>query len=802
MINGKIFLLITTSIALCAPGAAWAQSEEAEYTGDIVVTARKRDETSIAVPVVLTAVSGAELERRAINNADSLARLVPGLTISEGGGTVQGGTIALRGVAGPDTNPLGDQAVSFNIDGVQVAKASVRRLGFMDVEQVEVLKGPQALFFGKNSPGGIISFRTADPTPQFAAKASLGYEFNAHEWRGEGFVAGPLTDTLGARLAFYGSDMRGWVKSLVPEDSLLPPVHRYGPRGREIALRGTLKFEPNDTFSARLKVAYGHAKNAGPNYNAQIVACPFGTQQLTGIISDCKADERNNRTDNFGTSFTPYEPKFGDGHTFAKQDQVLAGLEMNYALSDAIQLTSVTGLYWTKFRSAEHYTRYPVDPILMFGFNFGLPMLPSYLRYSNREISQELRASSDFDGPLNFTVGGIYSDTRASDGAHSFINSSDPFEIQQTFLVQNGTAYSVFGQGRFDVTPELELSAGGRYSHEKKSVPLALGDFTASRDTPMTPYTLPDNKISFNNFSPELTATYRPTQRLTLFTSYKHGFLSGGYNSSSSIPGLQINYGPQKIKGFEAGVKAALLDGSLRVNLSAYSYKVSGLQVTSFVAGPTGVVGTIRNAGGVRTKGVEFDMNYRTPVEGLTLSAAVNYNHARYTDYFGPCWGGQSQAQGCNYLAPGDGSARPVLPGENGNVQDLAGRRLVNAPDWSGSAGANYEMPVGSNLKFGLSANVNFASSAPTAANLYPLHDTPKRLLLDASARIANVDDKWELALIGRNLTNDFYWANGQLALFTGGASGGVAPDLPPDAAAVVNRGREVMLRLTVAFGR
>ncbi|MEJ7935384.1 TonB-dependent receptor [Sphingobium sp. AN558] len=796
-------LFATSALAALAPSVAEAQdrtnARAAASTDDIIVTARRRDETSIAVPVVLTAVSGAELTRRGISSADAVAQLVPGLTILGSGGASQGGTIALRGVSGPDTNPLGDQAVSFNIDGVQVAKSSVRRLAFMDLQQIEVLKGPQSLFFGKNSPAGIISIRTADPTPNFQAKASVGYEFNAQEWRGEGFVSGPLTDTLGARLAIYGSDLRGWVKNDVPANSISPPFHRYGPRNREIALRGTLKFEPTDAFTARLKVSYGKAKGAGPAENAQIVNCPFGSTQFPGIVSDCKANNRNERTDNISTVFTPYEPKFGDGHTRAAQEQILAGLELNYKLSDSIDLTSVTGFYKSKFATAEHFSRYPVVPFLQFGFSFGLPALASYYFYNNREISQELRANSHFDGPLNFTVGGIYSDTRSSVGQHAFINQSNPAEISQFFVVQDGVAYSGFAQARFDVTPQLELSAGGRYSHEKKSLPAFMVDLSGSRTNPMVPFATPVKQASFNDFSPELTATYRPTEQLTLFGSYKRGFLSGGFNGSGGIPGLPLNYDPQKIKGFEGGVKALLLDGALRTNLSLFNYKVTGLQITAFNGAG---VGSIRNAGGVRTKGVEFDLNYRSPIEGLTLRGALSYNKANYLSYYGPCWRGQSQAQGCNFRAVGNGISRPILPGEIGNNQDLAGRQLINAPEWSGNAGASYETPLGAALKLGLSADITFAGGSPTDASLTPALFSPKRALIDATARIAEAKDSWEVALIGRNLTNKFYWAGGQQLGFTGGASGTVAGGPAADGYAVLNRGREIMLRVTVAFGQ
>ncbi|MEJ7935420.1 TonB-dependent receptor [Sphingobium sp. AN558] len=797
-------LLVTCALVAGVPGVAMAQggtSARASVSSeDIIVTARRRDETSIAVPVVLTAVTGAELQRRGINSLDAVAQMVPGLILLESGGSRQGGTIAMRGVAGPDTNPLGDQAVSFNVDGVQVAKSSVRRLAVMDLQQVEVLKGPQALFFGKNSPGGIISMRSADPTSHFAAKASLGYEINAHEWRGDGYISGPLTDTLGARLAFYGADMRGWVKNIVPANSILPPIDRYGPRSREFGVRGTLKFDPTDAFSARLKVAYGKVKGAATNTNGQMVHCPYGTTQLVGVISDCKADGRIARTDNIGTLYTQYEPNFRDGQTYAIQEQTLAGLEMNYKLSDTIDLTSVTGFYQSTFRHADVYGAYPVVPLSQFGVAFGLPNVAVFARLKNREISQELRVNSHFDGPLNFTFGGIYSDTRSSIFTHTILNYSNPTEFLHTYTEQHGIAYSAFGQARFALTPQLELSAGGRYSHEKKTLPVTLADFTRSRTTPMAPYEPAVDHDSWNDFSPELTATYRPTDELTVFGSYKRGFLSGGFNGSVGNSTTELNYGPQKISGFEGGVKALLFDGALRVNLSAYTYKVPGLQITAFDR-DTGI-NTIRNAGGARTKGIDFDMNYRTPIEGLTLRGALSYDDARYLSYFGPCWAGQSQAQGCNFRSTGNGNARPILPGENGNNQNLAGRQVINAPEWSGNASASYETSLGSALKLGLSGGVTFGSSVPTDATLNRDAYAPKHALVDATVRIADAKDAWEVALIGQNLTNKFYWTNSQPQQFTGAAAGTVAGGARPDIYAVPNRARQIMIRLTVAFGQ
>jgi iron complex outermembrane receptor protein len=172
----KVVLLLTT---LLSGGAAFAQDarngESAQMAdGEILVTARKRTETAFNVPVVLQAVGAEEMQRRSIVNVDGIARITPLVIIGDNASSAQGAPIAIRGFSGADLNPFADQPASFNIDGIQVARSTVQRLSSMDIEQVEVLKGPQTLFFGKNSPAGVISIRTADPTDTFQSKFSSG----------------------------------------------------------------------------------------------------------------------------------------------------------------------------------------------------------------------------------------------------------------------------------------------------------------------------------------------------------------------------------------------------------------------------------------------------------------------------------------------------------------------------------------------------------------------------------------------------------------------------------------------------
>ncbi|HET8612918.1 MAG TPA: TonB-dependent receptor plug domain-containing protein, partial [Sphingomonas sp.] len=384
-----------------------------DASGEIIVTARKKDETLISVPVVVTAVSGTQLANKGITNLDGLARITPQLLVGNQGGAVQGGNIAIRGVSGPDQNPFGDQAVSFNIDGVQVAKATVRRMSDFDFSQIEVLKGPQALFYGKNSPAGIISIHTADPTKEFEAKLSGGYEFNAREVRLEGYVSGPVTDTLGYRLAGVFSDMKGDLHDLTPINSPYAPSNRRNPTYQDWALRGTLQWEPADAFDAKLKVSYGQLRGDGPASGTAFTSCPQGFRFTGSGINQCSEKDGANSNAGYGTFLATLPGTLmhwrADGDNFNNQDQALVSLQMNWRPSDAITLTSVTGYYYVNVDQCQNYE------------NDSALLLPSCNVYKDQEFSQELRFSTNYDSPVNFTGGLYYGHTRASTGSVTFL---------------------------------------------------------------------------------------------------------------------------------------------------------------------------------------------------------------------------------------------------------------------------------------------------------------------------------------------------------------------------------------------
>lgn len=836
-------LLATVGVGLVLPVAAQAQGASASAAAssdapEILVTARKRAETLIDVPVTVTAVGSEELSLRAINNVDSLARIVPGMIVGEAGGGIQGGIVSIRGLAGADNNPLGDQAVSFNIDGVGIGRSTVRRMTDFDIQQVEVLKGPQALFFGKNSPAGIISIRTADPGDVFEAQIRAGYEFYAREWRTEGYISAPLGNGFGVRFAGSVSDMKGWAKNYVPrqvpaglESNINPPRHSRGPDKRDFAGRLTLKYDNDGPFTARLKMSYVDLDGTASTANTQYVNCPLGFPQAAppaalGLpIDNCKVDSKVGVGD-FSANMNNFDPVYPkDGHTYLKQWQKLGSLELNYDLSDELTLTSVTGYYKAKLTNFGNFTQNYFEDSSLFSLpavpvtgpvalNVPRQMLPSHSQLQLREVTQEVRLASDFDFPLNFMVGGLYQDTHGRVSVTTARRTFDPLWINKYAYGQDGKAWSIFGQGTLKPMPGLEISGGVRYSHESKKLPeLSSALFSEASNGVLAPGASPSvlvpitnpnliRKLKFKNWSPEATISYKPTPDLNIYGSYKEGFLSGGFSALAPttriayggvVSGLTVQqpiYDQQTIQGFELGVKGALFDRRLRFNVAAFSYKTSGLQVGVTTQG---VQQEIRNAGSVRTKGIEGDISYRTPVEGLTLNAALAYTKGKYLDYQASCYRGQSSATCFNQVSR--------VTGELALLQDLSGAPLVRSPEWTGNVGFNYTTPVSSGLKLGLFGGMNFSSKYFTDTTNSPGGLQGSYTLFDATVRLAETDDRWEAAVIGRNLTNKRYFVRSSDTPFTGTAPGAAPVGILGDTAASVNRGREIMIRLTYKFG-
>lgn len=398
------------------------------------------------------------------------------------------------------------------------------------------------------------------------------------------------------------------------------------------------------------------------------------------------------------------------------------------------------------------------------------------------ELSQELRLSSEFDGPFNFLVGGYVQDSKLDYDSVTAINAVTPAYLSVPYhATQQGTAYSVFGSVSVKPIDQIEISGGARYSYERKRYAPTLVN-----GTPFDP-ALPGGtlvpKRSWKNTSPEATISYRPTSILTMFASYKQGFLSGGFNAGNGNQGLDRSYNQQSVKGFEGGVKAKLFDGALAANLSLHSFKITGQQVTSLV----GITQIVTNAASSRTKGIEGDLSWRMPIDGLSLHGGASYNKAEYVTYDDtPCYAGQTIAQGCNLN----------LIGGIYRAQSLSGAVLPRSPKWGQSLGASYSATDSSGSQFDVSVDANHTTGYFTDATNKPASFQTGYWLLDASAKVT-LPSGIEFALIGRNLTNIYYFQRSSDNPLNGGGTGTVA-GFGADTVAFVSRGRELLLRLTI----
>lgn len=756
------------------------EAQQADTSGDIIVTARRRSEVSLEVPVVVNAFSAEQLSRAAVNSIGDIATYTPQLkTFSNVG--VFGGFSAIRGITSPTGNAATDPAVLVVINNVPVGTGGAMQLGQFDLGQVEVLKGPQALYFGKNATAGIIALTTAEPTDAFEMMVRGEYELRARQMQAEGVVSGPIAANLLGRLAVKVSTQEGEFTN-----GYRFAQQRHGPDPREVGIRGTLMFEPGADLTFKLKGTFNRIVSGGAFAGLQRVYCPNGVPagaSVTPSETDCAYDRLFYRRDfppNTGSIVG--DSLFPDnGKPYSKLNQKLLSLEATLVPFDGVMVTSTSGYYKNDASYADNNA-------------LGLPVLTSAGANDQYVLSQELRVASDnSSSSFSWMFGGFYQYNDLENIEH--VLRYNPATAVFTSLPSatwdvRSRALSAFAQASLDVVDALNVSAGVRYTDDTKRQTVSLsGKF------------LP--KIHFTDLSPELTVAYRPNSGLNIFASYKQGYKSGGFQVSSltflgaiadpAVTLIDNSYKPETVEGFEGGFKAAVLDRQLRLEGTLYSYLYKGLQLSAL--DPQTATTRISNASSARVKGAEFSASFSPrAVPGLRLFSTVAYNDARYQDFIAGCFVGQTLAQGCTI----DSVDAGTVPDQ----QSLAGKPLMKAPKWSASTGFNLSTDVGSGLKLGLDGHLAYESPSFLTQENIPWGIHPRTYLLDAGFSIGSSSGSWEVGIVGKNLTNKRYGGHGIQAFGSGNAATtGTAIGAPSDFVAYTTRGREIRLRITLRPG-
>lgn len=770
-------------------GATPAAKQDAVTLGEVVVTARRRDERLLDVPVPISAISGEELSRYDVDSLTAIGRMVPQLVIGQTTNQT-GGAINLRGVGAGLGNPSTEQAVSLNFDGVPISYGNAIRLGLIDLERVEVLRGPQSLFYGKNSPGGIVSLISGNPKDSFEAQLRTGYEFEAKQRYLEGILSGPISESVGGRLAAYYSKEDGYFRNLaVPVAGVTPGAAAKSNNAEDLIVRGTLTYESADEdLRVSFKINHGQRDRdgIGPAGVGQPVYCPLGYAQLSPITTDCTLD-RYFTDAALSPQTTALDPSFGDGTPYVKSRQFLTSLTADYDITSELTLTSVSGYYKLGEESVDSFTQ------------VNNPASNASTDLEAKAFSQEIRLASYFDSPLNFQVGAFYQDADFTVGQAFVVATGVPFLAGLSYYDQRTKAYSVFAQGRYAFTDKLELAAGGRMSWEEKSL---------SGTAMKTPFEILNPTNKYKDFSPEVTLSYKPNKDMTTFLSYREGFTSGGFNTvpaplrSPAYPSLaarDLSYGQMTTKGWDVGMKGYLGGRQLLFDVVAYNYDYEGLQLSKW--DDVAAAQTTQNAGGARLRGIELGLTARLDaLPDFQFRGALAYNDARYTDFIGGCYNGQSIAAGCN-VTPRNAALDPSTYGTAANpyvTQNQTGQRLTRAPEWVFNGGLTYDYQLNEKLGGAISIDASYSSAYNFQTEAHPHAWQGSYWLLNAAATLFQASDrKWEVALIGQNLTNEFVSVTGSTMAFTG-AGAGTAVTREADVLGVPNPPRSIVLQLTL----
>ncbi|CAN5144070.1 TonB-dependent receptor [soil metagenome] len=734
-------------MALAVATAAAAKAEEAPpaaepaVDGDIIVTARMRDERQIDVPVALSVVSGARFTDGEHLRIEDLNMLVPGINISIP--TPRQTTFSIRGLGANPANDGLEQSTGLFLDGVYLAKSGMAVVDLIDIDRIEVLRGPQGTLIGKNTTAGAIRIQTKGPSfePEAVVRASTG---NFGSLQVQGSVTGPLSDTVAARLTLYRTTRDGWVYNPF-RDEKTNAQERQG-------VRAQLLFRPTSDLSIRLTGEVHHEGDSNytliiPNQGVTPATFYAGLNAAGGQV----AFSPDGRLSNY------------DSPTVIRSTQHALTALVDWDFGD-VALASITG-----YREWNYYTISDID-------GSSAPLFRASSDLSYRQFSQELRLSSSSDSRLKWTIGGYLFDQHTDYTTRLYYDTAAASQLTRLtpaalaaaaagsaslarLLAYNGSrwdthadprtrSYALFGQATFAVTPRFNVTAGARATYETKRM-------TVSRDAPVSQTTgaavpallasaYAPVGVSRNDWSPSLllSVDYKPRPGLMIYASASHGEKAGGLNAALPATGLgpdSLKVEPEAATSLEAGIKGELLDRKITFSANGFYTWVKDYQASfnGIPSGGTAPVQLLSNVGKVETRGFELEVAAR-PARYLDLRVNGAFIDAFYRSYRNaPCPAGTT-ATSC----------------------DLSGQQIVGSPKWSASASATYDRPVTASANAYLGGEFSWRSDYPGFLDNSPQARVGNYALVNLRAGFKSADGRWDVGLWVKNLFDKSYALN------------------------------------------
>ena len=723
--------------AVCATSAlgllafaptAFAQEEgaSADDGGDeIVVTARRRDERLIDVPIAVTAYSGEALEKVGAIDITEIGQTTPNTTLEVSRGSNSTLTAFIRGVGQQDPVSGFEQGVGLYLDDVYLNRPQAAVLDIYDVERIEILRGPQGTLYGRNTIGGAVKYVTKQ-LPQdlsFKIKGTYGTYDQADLIVSASAPVGDLLRIGGsvARLSRGGFG-----------DNLTTGLENYN----------------KDVWAARGTVELG-------GYGEPVLI------RISGDYSKDKSDPRGGHRliPSLATKAPVLDSVYDSrgGLVDPKQEIEAYGLAMNVTanLSDTVTLRSISA--WRKDKSAT-----PIDFDALPAVDVDVPGF-----YFNEQISQEFQLLYEGD-KLKGLLGFYYLDATADTLFDVRIFNTFAGLTAFTEADVDTTTLAVFGDATYDFTDQLSLSVGGRYTWDKREASILRQNYLGGGSPVFGGAGLPfgapgtdfEGSRKFNKFTPRASLTFKPTPDHTLYASYSQGFKGGGFDPrgvGANAPDLDgngvrsdaeiasfLSFRPEQVESYELGYKGSLFDGGLNVALAAFYADYTDVQIPGSVACRVGNLpsfcGIVSNAGKATFKGLEFEGRARlgedlaAAGDRLTLSTALGYIDAQYKQFISNIGG-----------VPTD-------------VADF--RKVQNTPKWTASGTLAYATPIGDgDLSFGTTLSYRSKTNQFEIPN--PYIDQKGFALWDASLVYTAPEGRWSLGVFGKNLTDKHYKTSG-----------------------------------------
>ncbi|MEL7197733.1 MAG: TonB-dependent receptor [Pseudomonadota bacterium] len=745
-------LALTTSVSLSAmvvmPNQAFAQdadeAEESGGIGNIIVTAQRREESVQDVPIAITAFDEKALETRGITNALEVAQFVPNLVGLNNTGLGTANAYYLRGIGNTESIATFDPPIGTYVDDIYLSRQNANNLSLFDVNRVEVLRGPQGTLFGRNTTGGAINVYMNEPGDEFAGYVEYG--FGSYEQQlVRASVDIPLADSFAVKVSGYFQDDEGYAINRLTGER----TNENDGWGVRIGLRGEL----SDT--ARWTGSY--IKTDAEAANVLNFDCnPANPSDCDGrFVATGLTEDSNFISPVFGPLLTGEKANFGLGNR-ATMDFVSSNLEFDIGtdwtvniITGFVDINQDFALDFADGRGLPNISN-PIPPVT--GFTFGGFTIAN--EGDHTQFTQEVKFTGSIADGLIDLVGGVYyfqEDNRTDFGDIFSLNlgpgpfappSGFPLILADRTLDNTAEAWAGYLQGDFNVTDQLTLTAGIRYTDETKTFEIRdnrprLGGGLCQAAAQFGPSTCLDteNLVAGNGvqipteqsvdlFTPRFAINYQANDDILLFASATRGFKSGGWNARGTAPGALLPFGPETAWSYEGGVKSDLFDRLVRLNVTVFWLDVEDLQTPSALIGDDGSVTFLtRNFANYRNRGVEVEFQ-TAPVDGLNLFATLGYQDDEYrldanapaTDEFGFANVSTVQALCLQQLASG---LLPAAPGAdnasacgNGIVApDGSLAEPVRTPEFTISLGGSYDLEIG-DMTITPSVNANWRSDS------------------------------------------------------------------------------------------